>query len=135
MTMEADGQGFGLSGVSDPTSNGHMVYQVDYSDFNAPIEITAPEDCGAGDSEYPMLDDAVNVNSFGDVLSYDTATPFNDVVEFYKTEMAAAGYTLDSEFATDPTALLTFSKDGENVTVSVVDSPTGDGLTVVITKG
>jgi hypothetical protein len=109
---------------------------VDYSDFNAPIEITVPEGCSApGESEYPMLADATNVNSFGDVLSYDTATVFDDVVEFYKTEMVAAGYTLDSEFATAPTALLTFSKDGQNVTVSVVESPTTDGLTVVITKG
>lgn len=136
MTMEADGQSLGLGGVPATTTNGHMIYQVDYSDFNAPIEITAPEGCGgAEDSEYPILDDATNVNSFGDVLSYETATAFADVVDFYKTEMAAAGYTLDSEFAADPTASLTFSLDGENVTISVVDSPASENLTVVITKG
>lgn len=136
MTMEADGQNLNLGGLPATATGGHMVYQVDYSDFNAAIEITAPEGCGgAEDSEYPILDDASNVTSFGDVLSYETATAFGDVVNFYKTEMEAAGYTLDSEFAADPTALLTYSKDGESVMVSVVESPTSENLTVVITKG
>lgn len=135
ITMEADGQNLNLGGGTADTTGGHVTYQVDYSDFNAPIEIMEPENCGAGDSEFPILDDATNVNSFGDVLSYETGTAFEDIVEFYKTEMAAAGYSLTSEFAQSPTALLTFSLDGEDVTVSVVDSPSGDGLTVVITKG
>jgi hypothetical protein len=49
--------------------------------------------------------------------------------------MAAAGYSLESEFAQAPTGLLTFNRDGEEVTVSVVDNPASDGLTVVISKG
>jgi hypothetical protein len=135
LSMEADGQELNLSGDGAENSSGHIFYQIDYSDYNQPIEITEPEGCGAGDSEYPLLADATDVNSFGDVLTYSTLTPFAEAVEFYRTEMVAAGYTLESEFAADPTALLTFNKDGEDVTVSVVDNPAGVGLTIVISKG
>jgi hypothetical protein len=135
LQVEGDSQDLNLSGDLTETSSGHIIYQIDYSDYNQPIEITVPEGCGATDSEYPILTDATDVNSFGDILSYNTVTPFDEVVDFYKSEMAAAGYTLDSDFAAEPTALLTYSKDGENVTVSVVENPSGDGLTVVITKG
>jgi hypothetical protein len=134
--MEADGQDLNLGGGTGDTTGGHVVYQIDYSDFNQPIEITVPEGCSdAEDSEFPLLDDATQINSFGDVLTYNTNTAFEDVISFYKTEMAAAGYSLESEFAQAPTGLLTFNRDGEEVTVSVVDNPASDGLTVVISKG
>ncbi len=135
VTMEADGRELNLGTGEVETAEGHIFYQLDYSDFNQPIEIMEPEGCGGDDSEYPMLADATDVNSFGDILSYNTATPFAEVVEFYKTEMVAAGYTLESEFASEPTALLTFNNADGDVTVSVVDNPSGEGLTVVITKG
>lgn len=135
LSLEADGQNLSMGEGEDGTGEGHIVYQIDYSDFNQPIEITEPEGCGASDSEFPLLPDAVDVNSFGDVLTYNTSTGFEDAVAFYKTEMVAAGYTLESEFASDPTALLSFEKEGETVSVSVIDNPSGDGLSVVISKG
>ncbi|MFZ0547679.1 MAG: hypothetical protein WAM60_19690, partial [Candidatus Promineifilaceae bacterium] len=136
ITMEADGQNLNLGGAATGTTGGHVTYQIDYSDFNAPIEITAPEGCSGGeDSEFPLLDDASNVNSFGDILTYNTSNAFDDIVEFYKTEMVAAGYTLTNDFSSPPTALLSFEKDGQEVTVSVAENPSGDGFVVSIIKG
>ncbi len=143
LVMEADGQDLNLSGIGEDSfggapevTTGHVIYQVDYSDFNAPIEITEPEGCaGAGDSEFPILEDATNVNSFGDLLSYNTETDFDGIVEFYQTEMVAAGYTLSSDFTSPPTALLVFEQDGQEVTVSVAENPSGAGFVVTIISG
>lgn len=136
ITMEADGANLNLSGDPAETTNGHVVYQIDYSDFNAPIDITVPEGCaGEGEYEFPVLDDATNVNSFGDLLTYSTGAAFDDIVEFYNTEMAAAGYTLASDFSSPPTALLTYEQDGQEVTVTVAEDPEGDGFLVTIIKG
>jgi hypothetical protein len=134
ITMEADGQSFGLAGAD--ATGGHINYQIDYSDFNAPIEITAPEGCAGGeDTEFPILEDATNVNSLAGLVSYNTNTTYEDIVEFYKTEMEAAGYTLTSDFSTPPTAFLTFELDGQEVTVSVAENPAGGGFVVTIIKG
>jgi hypothetical protein len=134
ITMEADGQSLGLAGGA--ATGGHVNYQIDYSDFNAPIEIIVPEGCdSAGDSEFPLLDDATSVNSFGDILTYNTNTAFEDIVEFYQTEMVAAGYTLSSDFSSPPTALLTFEQDGQDVTVSVAENTSAGGFIVSIIKG
>jgi hypothetical protein len=136
MTVEADGTDVSFDGVSDGTTSGHVVYQIDYSDYNTPIEIEKPASCEeSGDSEFPMLGDATNVTTFGDIVNYATEAPFEDIVEFYKTEMVAAGYTLNSDFSSPPTAILTFEQDGQEVTVTVSENTAGSGFLVTILKG
>lgn len=142
LTVEADGQNLNLGMGEDSfdgseiINSGHIMYQIDYSDFNAPIEITEPEGCaGGGDSEFPLLDDATNVNSFGDLVTYNTSATYDEIVEFYKTEMVAAGYELTSDFSSPPTAFLTFEREGEEVTVSVAENTSGGGFVVTIIKG
>ncbi|MDX1436553.1 MAG: hypothetical protein R3335_07070, partial [Anaerolineales bacterium] len=73
------------------------------------------------------------IESFAGFVSYTTETPFWGVVVLYKTEMAAAGWNLDSEFSAEPDALLTFSNsDGTVVLVSVTLGLDGVGLMVSI---
>jgi hypothetical protein len=122
----------GSLGVGD-AQKGTIFYEMNFSDINQPVNIEVPAGCDvASAGEFPMLDDAFELTSFGDFLSYKTNKPFAEVVAFYKTEMAAAGWSLTNEFASEPVAQLSFSMDGRDVTISVVEDGTSDALLVNI---
>ena len=92
-----------------------------------------PEGCdAAAGGEFPILPDAFEVTSLGEFTSYKTNTAFSAIADFYRAEMAAAGWTISSEFVTEPVAQLAFTKDGREVTVSVVEDPASDAWLVSI---
>ena len=122
----------GSFGVLD-AQRGTIVYQIDFSDFDQPVDIAPPEGCSAaGNSEFPILDDASEINNLGGIMTYKTNKPFADVVSFYKQEMVAAGWALDNEFSAEPVAQLSFSKDSRSVTISIVGDATSAALLVSI---
>lgn len=126
----------GLSG--DPTLVGDIYYELNYYDFNQPVEITLPAGCtesGAGtvDSEIPLLDDAFDVSSFPGVIAYSTQYTSEEAVDFYRAEMAAAGWTLDQEVVVAPTTLLTFTNDaGDVIHITIMVDPTSGVTNVAI---
>ena len=127
------GTGQELSG--DPNLEGDLFYELNFTELTDPVTIAAPEDCSGTDPTsfaYPLLDDASNFVSLGAGLSsYESNASFEEAVEFYKTEMAAAGWNLDQEIVFSPDALLAFSMtDGKSVQISI--SSGDDVLTITI---
>jgi len=70
---------------------------------------------------YPMMDDADVQFSMQGMLNYYTSATVGEVIDFYKSELAAQGWTAnaDAEYIGDDTAFLTFSKDGEELTLTL----------------
>ncbi|RME43394.1 MAG: hypothetical protein D6796_13170 [Caldilineae bacterium] len=117
-------------------------YHIEYEllEVNTPLTIEPPAEAqtmpgmggmggmgemGGGSEEggYPMMDDAEVQFSMQGMLNYYTHATLGEVIDFYKSELAAQGWTAnaDAEYIGDDTALLTFSKDGEelNLTLNV----------------
>jgi hypothetical protein len=135
LVMDGVGQ-VDILGTGQP-QQGSVHIEVNTSDVNQPIEILPPENCtsfdfeipdlglgtDAAESPYPVLENIHDFFVTGEIVSYQTEDPYNDVVAFYQAEMPAAGFTADPDntFITDSAAVLNFLRDDVLyiVTVSV----------------
>ncbi|MCB8927161.1 MAG: hypothetical protein H6652_16195 [Ardenticatenaceae bacterium] len=117
---------------------GQMVIQMDISNINEPVNITIPEACensGAGNSEYPILEDAAEYSSFGSFVTYTTETAFADIVTFYQENLAAQGWVYDegeSLILENSTALMYFTLDERTLTVTVTEISGSSSFTVLL---
>ena len=119
--------------LSDGGGEGEIYYELNYYDFDQPLEITPPAGCPeTAVPDYPMLDDATNLNAMAGLLTYETAQPFEAALDFYKTEMAAAGWTLAQEIGQLPAATLTFTGAGGAVQVNLGPGPGGGVLVAIV---
>jgi hypothetical protein len=119
--------------ASGTTSQGTIRWDYEVKNINQPINIAPPADCGQTAADIPILPDATNNSAFGDMTTYSTATAFNDVVTFYKTQMAANGWTEDatSEMSATGFATLSFKKDTRTASINLV-LDTGANTTAVV---
>lgn len=106
--------------ITETAVESDISYELNYFDFNQPVNLSVPENCStAEDVDYPIMDDATSVNNFGGTYTYETSASAGDVVTFYKEEMAALGWTLGQDFATEEGGFLAFSNDGEEIQVAI----------------
>ena len=123
-TMVAEGQ--------DPASQqqGHVEWEYEVSDVNVPISIEPPAGCADAGSEFPIMPDATSMNTFGGMVSYQSASTFDDVVAFYQDQMAAEGWTNTGDgLISAGTAMLNFTRDGDSAAVTITGA---DGTVSVI---
>jgi len=127
-----EGRGVSSLLAGDGSLEGDIFYQLDFTPTPSVGKITSPEGCaGAVESEFPMLPDASNTASFAGFLSYNTNSDLPAVVDFYKAEMAAAGWGLLDESVIANYATLSFSMADRTVSV-VVAFDEGSGVSNVI---
>ncbi len=107
----------GLFGANSK-AKGDGKWTWELSDVNQPITIQPPEGCGGAASDIPVMKDATEKSSFGDMITYKTASKVVDVVGFYKQQMPAKGWDLEGEpEVTDESASLNFTKDDQKAQV------------------
>ena len=99
--------------------------------------IAPPAGCGttppATEQSYPMMDDASMVVQESGQLVYQTNHTLVEAKAFYLTEMVAAGWTKAGETTVGPIVELTFTKDDQTASVTLMQ--TGAMVTVTVTSG
>lgn len=126
------------SGTMPEQVIGQIVVQMDITSINEPVDITIPEGCensGAGNSDYPILEDAAEFSSIGNFITYTTETAFADIVAFYQETLAAQGWAYqdgESLILENSTALMYFSQDDRTLTVTVTEVTGRSGFAVLI---
>lgn len=135
--LEINGTGTSEELSGEPGLVGQISYSLDYYDFNQPLQIEPPEGCtqAAADLEYPVTDDAYQLSVLPGIVSYRTNISLDEVIQFYKAEMAAAGWTLTDEFAAGPAALLSFSGEAGSVQVTLAADEANGTVEVGIIGG
>ena len=122
--LQADGK--------DPTTEdeGHIEWEYEIHDVNMPITIEPPSGCEATESEFPIMPDATDMTTMGDMTMYTSASPFDDVLAFYQEQMQANGWsdTGDTFIASD-TAMLSYTKEERTVTIALTSE---DGMVSVL---
>ncbi|MCP5094908.1 MAG: hypothetical protein GY943_05085 [Chloroflexi bacterium] len=117
--------------LNDSAAESQITYEINYFDFNQPVDVAIPEGCGdVAESEYPVLDDAYEINALPGVYSYLSNVDVATAVAFYQTEMSNAGWTETSNFSTAEGGLISFSKDGEMVQIAIGQE--GEGVSIGI---
>ena len=134
--LEMNGSGTSEMLSGSPELEGDITYDLHYFNFNQPIEIAPPEGCTQDSSElqYPVTPDAYQLSTVLGITSYKTDLPLEDVIQFYRDEMPAAGWTLDEEFVSGPIALLSFTGDVGMVQVTLSFDEVTDTVDVGIIK-
>jgi hypothetical protein len=124
----------GLAGLAG-AGEGSVEYQLDYFDVGEPVEITVPEGCdSAGGTDLPILSDATDLFSAAGFTTYLTKLDFDEIINFYKIEMEADGWSLDLDSSFENTATLTFGRDGSIVTLIVSEDLSSDSFSVLLTE-
>lgn len=125
-TLSADGLLIGFG-----TGEGHIEWEYNLLDVNAPVTITAPEGCDAPvGSDFPKMADAADVSSFGTTLSYTTKSPVADVVAFYNAQLPGLGWVAgDASTEVSGYATLAFLRGAEKVSIIITED--GSGTTSV----
>lgn len=127
------GRGYSELLSGDPSLEGDIFYQLDFEPTDQPPQINPPQTCGdPQDADYPMMDDAFALTDLAGVLQYKTNYAIDQVVAFYKSELLAEGWSLSQELVAAPTALLTFDKGSERLTVAIGQDTGSDALLVTV---
>ncbi len=113
-----------------PGTNGEGCFHIDEAAIQIQSDQPEPEpETAVG---YPLLPNAANLTETPELVAFETATLFDEVVAFYKTEMAAAGWTLADDFQRPPRATLTFEKGEAAVQVNLNPVAATGGVLVMI---
>jgi len=128
--IEGLGQSELLSGST--VLDGDIYYDLNFFDFNIPLEIVPLAECPAEvTSDYPIMDDAFELSTFPGLTSYQTYYSFDEVVAFYKVEMEALGWAVTDEFVSSPAAILTFVRDADIVQVNISENDDAVAIGIV----
>jgi hypothetical protein len=121
--LEAEGK--------NPTTGeeGHIEWLYEVNDINGSFSIEPPADCEAAESEFPVMVDAIDLSTLAGMVTYNSPSSFDDVLAFYQEEMVAWGWSEgEGSFVSEGTAMLSYTKDGDTVTVML----TGEEGTVSV---
>lgn len=139
LRLQLTGRGVSsILGSGTETLEGDIVYQLDFTPVSSVGEIAAPESCAqAADpsqSEFPLMADATQVSSLGGLVRYYSASSLETIMDFYRTEMAAAGWSLGEDTVMATIGMLRFSSGGRVVGVVVSFDNTQNLNAVVIAE-
>ncbi len=117
--------GFGVNEVVSGNSaqQGEIYYELNNIPTDDVPTIMPPAGCGLDNaiaSEYPTLPDATGILSNEGLYAYETQTPFDEVVQFYITEMTKDNeWALTQEVVDAPNASLAFTGSGGTVIIGI----------------
>jgi hypothetical protein len=119
----------------DTNTEGTIRWDYEVKSINQPVEIKAPEDCGGAPADIPIMADAKDQSAFGEMTTYASPSAFEDVVNFYKEQMPANGWSEDTSggMSTDNFASLSFKKDGSTASITISFDTSNNTTSVLIT--
>ena len=122
--------GLGASG------NGEGSWNWELTDANVPIEIRQPENCSNASSDLPILGDATDKASIGDMVTYKSKTSLDDAIAFYQQKMRDTGWAPEGEPTTmEGFSILNFAKGDQKAGVTIASEEGGITVIINVTKG
>ncbi|MDQ1301780.1 MAG: hypothetical protein QG637_1702 [Chloroflexota bacterium] len=110
----------GMFGAGAKTT-GAGTWTFEVLDINKPLTIEPPEICKKDQVDVPVMPNALEKSRIGPLVTYTTSAKPADVVEFYKKEMAKAGWQLDGvPEISDAVSMLNFTKAGATAQITIM---------------
>jgi hypothetical protein len=128
-TAEATGKDMLFGSTAE---EGTITVEYNLTEVNGSFQIEPPADCEAPSTDIPIMADAKDKSTFGEMVSYTSASALADVVEFYKREMPNNGWQPSGEpTEMEGLAMLEFAKDNRKAQV-MISSDTDKQITDVV---
>jgi hypothetical protein len=130
-TIEATGKGVFLAGTGE---EGTTTWEWNVTEPNGSFQIQAPEGCESAAADIPIMADATEKATYGDMISYTSPSAFADVVSFYKTEMPNAGWQASgTPMEAEGFAMLEYTKEERTASLAISLDSSSQKTAVVIT--
>jgi hypothetical protein len=131
-TAEATGKG--QLWASNKQGEGTFTIEYNVTQVNKSFKIEAPETCKSAASDIPVMADAKDKSVLGDMVAYTSASPFADVVKFYKDEMSKGGWkAAEDSSEMEGVAILNFAKDKRKAQVMITEDKDKQVTSVLVT--
>ncbi len=116
--------------------NGVTTWDYQLQEVNKLTRIALPEACSASSqpSDIPIPDNATNKSTFDTLTTFESPDSPADVAKFYADALLAAGWTETSKTEMAGLYLLSYSKDGFDLTLTITAAPSGSGSSVMAIK-
>ena len=107
------------------------VPQTDDGDVEIPTVPPVTTDDGnitvGGESPFPVTDDAFNVISTPETVTYQTNKSADDVMAFYRDALGKEGYTENKDLTSSFGGIVAAFFEGNGKTIVLAAAPAGDG--------
>jgi hypothetical protein len=124
---------FGAGTATGESGKGSWTWEL--TDPNGSFTITPPEGCESAAKGLPIMPDATEKATMGDLTIYKTASKSADVVAFYQKEMAAAGWQPTGEpTSMEGFATLEFAKDNQKASITITSEGEGSQVMINVSK-
>ncbi len=133
-----DGEGQAVMFGDSEDITGTMHWEYNLLDANNGVEIVLPDECQQaaeqGVNGLPVPDNATEKTSFGPMLTFNSPDSPDLVAEYYRTEMAALGYTLSEDTSFGGMYMYTFTMGEETVSIIITEGENGATSVVITTE-
>ena len=123
LTLKGGADYFGEGG------DGTLTWAYDLTKPAKPTAVALPKDCPPGLVDAPVMDDAKDVQRLPGVTLFTTHATMQQIVDFYKKQLAASGWILDGQPDIGSKAAIALFKQGK-VQLQVVITASDEGTTV-----
>ena len=122
-----------FSGATNDKGDGKWAWEL--TDADQPVTVKAPDNCGGAGADLPVMKDATEKTSLGDMITYKSPSKLADVVKFYQQQMPAAGWKAEGEpQITDEFAQLEFSKGEQKAQIMLSVESDKTSVLITVTK-
>lgn len=127
-------QALGTQAQQFATQAEALATQIEQSGLAETAQALATVSLGSAPEDIPLMEDRQNLVSTGQAVTYNTPSDSKTVIEFYKQEMVAQGWTQSSdpvEFA--GLATLAYSKDNRQAQIVIAGAGGQTSVAITIT--
>jgi hypothetical protein len=125
----------GASPYLGQTVTGHYTLDYELQPLDAPPAVAVPAVCPAGLVDVAPPADATDIVDRLGVQMFTTASTITELQAWYDGQLLATGWAAaTAPLIADNTALLTYERPGERLTVSISQAPTASAVTVLLTR-
>ena len=106
------------------------VPQTDGGEIPTVPPVTTDGDGGitvGGESPFPVADDAFNIVSTPQSVTYQTKMSADDMMKFYRDELSKQGYAENKDMTTSFGGIIAMFFEGDGKTIVLAGAPVGDG--------
>ncbi len=134
--VEATGTSAELLGVQGQ-AKGTMTLEYNVTDIGQSFKIELPADSGCqAATDIPIMKDATDMSTFGEMITYTSPSSFEDVVNFYKDEMPNNGWEASGDsLEMEGFAQFEFTKDTRKAQIMISFDQDKDTVSVLISIG
>jgi hypothetical protein len=123
--------------TDDPVEEGRLDFYYELTDANQPFTIDLPpgaQAAASGPEDIPIPDNAQDIAYMGNLITFTSPDPLEEVVEYYRTQMPGYGWSEVSANEMGAMFMLEFAKEGKTASIMFQTDDSGGTAAFITTE-